>query len=94
MRRHYCRSLRGKMAFRVVTRTTHLFPSPRLHLAARGFLFCYNSLMTDQLTEAIQIIRELPEDEQDTIARQLMRLIELAQSSSTELASASGAGLS
>jgi hypothetical protein len=50
--------------------------------------------MTDQLTEAIQIIRELPEDEQDTIARQLLRLIELAQSSSMELASAFGAGLS
>jgi hypothetical protein len=50
--------------------------------------------MTEQLNEAIQIIRELPEDEQDTIARQLMRLIDLAQSTNMELASASGAGLS
>jgi hypothetical protein len=50
--------------------------------------------MTEQLNEAINIIRELPEDEQDTIARQLIRLIDLAQSTSTELASASGAGLS
>jgi hypothetical protein len=50
--------------------------------------------MTDQLTEAIEIIRELPEDEQDTIARQLIRLLELSQSTSLELASASGAGLS
>ena len=50
--------------------------------------------MTKPLAEAIEIIRELPEDEQDTIARQLMQLIDLAQSTSTELASASGAGLS
>ena len=49
--------------------------------------------MTDQLAEAIEIIRALPEDEQDTIARQLIRLIDLAQSTSVELASASGAGL-
>jgi hypothetical protein len=50
--------------------------------------------MTEQLNEAINVIRELPEDEQDTIARLLMRLIDLAQSTSIELASASGAGLS
>jgi hypothetical protein len=42
--------------------------------------------MTKQLAEAIEINRELPEDEQDTIARQLIRFVELA--------SASGAGLS
>jgi hypothetical protein len=50
--------------------------------------------MTKPLTEAISIIRELPEDEQDTIARQLMQLIDLAQLTNMELASASGAGLS
>jgi hypothetical protein len=50
--------------------------------------------MTEQLNEAINIIRELPEDEQDMIARQLMRLIDLAQSNNMELASSSGAGLS
>jgi hypothetical protein len=55
---------------------------------------CYNEGMTEQLNEAIQIIRELPEDEQDTIARQLMRLVDLAQSTGMDLASASGAGLS
>jgi len=44
--------------------------------------------MTDTMAEAIEIIRELPDDEQDTIARQLMRLIDLAQSTSTELAGA------
>jgi hypothetical protein len=50
--------------------------------------------MTKPLTEAIKIIRELPEDEQDTIAHQLLRFIDLAQSSDIELASASGGGLS
>jgi hypothetical protein len=50
--------------------------------------------MTKPLTEAIGIIGELPEDEQDTIARQLMQLIDLAQSNSMDLASASVAGLS
>jgi hypothetical protein len=50
--------------------------------------------MTKQLTEAIEIIRELPEDEQDTIARQLIRLIDVAQSTNLELASATGDGLS
>jgi hypothetical protein len=50
--------------------------------------------MTEQLNEAIQIIRELPEDEQDTIARQLIRLLDLSQASNMELASTSGAGLS
>jgi hypothetical protein len=55
---------------------------------------CYNKHMTEQLNDVIQIIRELPEDEQDTIARQLIRLLELSQSTNMELASASGAGLS
>src|ERR1700730_13147266 len=32
------------------------------------------------LAQAIKIIRESPEDEQDTIARQLIQLIDLAQS--------------
>ena len=50
--------------------------------------------MTKSLQEAIKAIRELPDDEQDTIARQLMLFIDLAQSSDIELASASGAGLS
>jgi hypothetical protein len=50
--------------------------------------------MTKPLAEAIKIIRELPEDEQDTIAHQLMRIIDLAQSTNMDLASASGAGLS
>jgi hypothetical protein len=50
--------------------------------------------MTKPLAQAIKIIRELPEDQQDTIVQQLMRLIELAQSTDMELASASGAGLS
>jgi hypothetical protein len=58
------------------------------------FRRCFNECMTDQLNGAIRIIRDLPEDEQDTIARQLMRLIDLAQSSSMELASPSAAGLS
>jgi hypothetical protein len=46
------------------------------------------------LKEAIKIIRELPDDGQNTIARQLMQIIDLAQSTSMELASASRAGLS
>jgi hypothetical protein len=50
--------------------------------------------MIKPLAEAIKIIRDLPEDEQDTIAHRLMRLIDLAQSTHMELASASGAGLS
>jgi hypothetical protein len=50
--------------------------------------------MTKSLREALKIIRELPEDDQDTIAHQLTRLIDLAQSTDIELASASGAGLS
>jgi hypothetical protein len=50
--------------------------------------------MTKPLAEAIEIIRELPEDEQNMIAHQLFRLIDLAQSPDIELASASGAGLS
>jgi hypothetical protein len=50
--------------------------------------------MTEELNEAIKIIRELPDDEQNTIARQLMRLIDLAQCTNMELAPASGAGLS
>jgi hypothetical protein len=50
--------------------------------------------MTKTMAEAIEIIRELPDDEQDTIARQLIPLIDLAQSTSIELASASGTGLS
>jgi hypothetical protein len=54
----------------------------------------YNLPMIKPLAEAIAIIRELPEDEQDTIAHQLIRLIDLAQSTNMELASASGAGLS
>jgi hypothetical protein len=54
---------------------------------------CYNVHMTQQLSEAIEIIRELPDDEQDTIARQLIRIIDLAQTTSAELASASGDGL-
>ena len=63
-------------------------------LLARSFARCYNFRMTKPLAQAIKIIRELPEDQQDTIVHQLMRLIELAQSTDTELASASGAGLS
>jgi hypothetical protein len=55
---------------------------------------CYNFRMIKPLAEAIKIIRDLPEDEQDTIAHRLMRLIDLAQSTHMELASASGAGLS
>jgi hypothetical protein len=43
--------------------------------------------MTKQLAEAIEIIRELPDDEQDTIAHQLIRLIDLVQAASTELES-------
>ena len=50
--------------------------------------------MTKQLAEVIKVIRELPEEEQDTIANQLIRLMDLAQSTDIELASASGAGLS
>jgi len=50
--------------------------------------------MTDTMAEAIKIIRGLPDDEQDAIARQLMRLIDLTQSADIEMASASGAGLS
>ena len=50
--------------------------------------------MTKRLDEAIKIIRELPDDEQETIADQLMQLLELSQSTSMEMASASGAGLS
>jgi hypothetical protein len=49
--------------------------------------------MTSQLAEAISIIRELPEDEQNIIARQLLRFIDVAHSSDIELASTSGAGL-
>jgi ABC-type polar amino acid transport system ATPase subunit len=45
---------------------------------------CYNNRMTEQLNEAIEIIRELPDDEQDTIARQLMRLLDLSQASNEE----------
>ena len=63
-------------------------------LLALAFIRCYNSRMTKPLAQAIKIIRELPEDQQDTIVHQLMRLIELAQSTDTELASASGDGLS
>jgi hypothetical protein len=43
--------------------------------------------MRQQLAEAIHIIRELPDDQQNTIARQLMRLIDLAQLRDLELAS-------
>jgi len=50
--------------------------------------------MVDSMAEAIEIIRELPDDEQDTIARQLMRLINLAQSTDIDMASAPGTGLS
>jgi hypothetical protein len=50
--------------------------------------------MTKPLAEAIKIIRQLPEEEQDTIAHQLLRFIDLAQSSDIEMASAFGAGLS
>ena len=46
--------------------------------------------MTDTMAEAIEIIRELPDDEQDAIARQLIRLIDLAQSTNVELAPAPG----
>ena len=63
-------------------------------LLAPALVRCYTFRMTKPLAQAIKIIRELPEDEQDTIAHQLMRLVELAQSTDTELASASGAGLS
>jgi hypothetical protein len=45
--------------------------------------------MTKQLAEAFEIIRELPENEQDAIARQLIRLIDLVQETSTELESSS-----
>jgi hypothetical protein len=55
---------------------------------------CYNAHMTKQLAEAIRIIRKLPDDQQDTIARQLIRLIDLAELSNIELASASGTGFS
>lgn len=55
---------------------------------------CYNVCMTDTMAEAIEIIRELPDDEQDAIARQLIRLIDLAQSTNIEMASASDAELS
>jgi hypothetical protein len=50
--------------------------------------------MTKSLQEAINIIRDLPDDMQDTIPHQLMLFIDLAQSSDIELASAVGAGLS
>jgi hypothetical protein len=50
--------------------------------------------MTEQLNEVVNILRELPEDDQDVIAHQLIRLIELDQSTNMELASASGVGLS
>jgi hypothetical protein len=50
--------------------------------------------MTKSLQEAIKIIRELPDDEQDTIAHQLMLFIDLVQSRDHELAPASGGGLS
>jgi hypothetical protein len=50
--------------------------------------------MIKPLDEAIKIIRELPDDEQATIARQLIHLIDLVQSTNMEMASASGAGLS
>jgi len=55
---------------------------------------CYNMHMTDTMAEAIEIIRALPDDEQDAIARHLIRLIDLTQSTDIEIASASGAGLS
>jgi hypothetical protein len=40
------------------------------------------------MAEAIEIIQELPDDEQDTIARQLMQLIDLSQSTDIEIAPA------
>ena len=50
--------------------------------------------MSRLIDDAIRSIRELPDEQQDTIARQLMRLIDLEQLNDIELASASGAGLS
>jgi hypothetical protein len=50
--------------------------------------------MSTPLDDAIRAIRELPDEQQDAIAHQLMRLIELEQSNDMELASASGAELS
>ena len=50
--------------------------------------------MSTALDEAFEAIRELPDEQQDTIAHELMRLMELEQSNEMELASASGAGLS
>jgi hypothetical protein len=50
--------------------------------------------MSTPLDEAIQAISELSDEQQDTIAQQLMRLIDLSELNEIELASASGAGLS
>jgi hypothetical protein len=51
---------------------------PLCHSRFVSMLRCYNFDMTKQLAEAIKTVSELPDDEQDMIAEQLIRLMRLA----------------